>query len=373
MLQGSDRLRFRYSKRLELKELVRRCQMLAFVYRSSFVGSVYCGSAWIVMNFNIGDGCNIGVIGTGRIANSQLVPALNQVSGARFWSVLSRDKDRAESFAAQHGAKAQYNAFDSLASFLADPALDAVVIATPDGLHAQHAIASARAGKHVLLEKPMATSLEDAQEICDACARERVKLAIAYHMRWHDGHQKVANMLHNGELGTPHYARAVWTWKADDNHDWRAHEEHGRWWGLAGVGTHCVDFLRWMLLPVSGEVTGVTSLIDKSTYGGPHDETASLSLQFGDSVIADVMTSVKFSAPSRFELCCADATVIGEGTLATNGGGSIKINDEPLKFDVHNPYLGEIQNFVDAIAGSTRVAVSGAEGVRNIEILLQAD
>ena len=85
------------------------------------------------------------------------------------------------------------------------------------------------------------------------------------------------------------------------------------------------------------------------------------------------MTSVMFSATSRFELCCADATVVGEGTLATNGGGAISINNESLDFEVLNPYVGEIQNFVDAIAGNTRVAVSGAEGIRNIEILLQAD
>lgn len=316
---------------------------------------------------------NIGIIGTGRIANDQLAPALKNVKNARFWSVLSRDKQRAESFAQQHGAMAQHNAFDSLASFLADPSLDAVIIATPDGLHAQHAIACARAGKHVLLEKPMATTIEDARDICDTCTRERVKLAIAYHMRWHNGHQKVASMLHNGDFGKPHYARAMWTWKAEDNGNWRAHEEHGRWWGLAGVGTHCVDFLRWMLLPASGEVTQVTSLIDKSTYGGPHDETASLSMQFGSGVVADIMTSVMFSATSRFELYCSDGMIVGDGTLATHGGGSIAVNGVPLDFDVVNPYVGEIQNFVDAIAGNVRVAVSGAEGIRNIEILLQAD
>lgn len=324
------------------------------------------------MNHDNDDHCNIGIIGTGRIADTRLAPALNQVTGATLWSVLSRSKERAASFAESHGAVAQYNAFDSLASFLADPALDAVIIATPDGLHAQHATASARAGKHVLLEKPMATTLEDAKEICDACTHERVKLAIAYHMRWHDGHRKIAAMLHNGELGTPHYARAMWTWKAEDNSNWRAHEQHGRWWGLAGVGTHCVDFLRWMLLPACGEVTGVTSLIDRSTYGGPHDETASLSMQFGNSAVADVTTSVLFSATSRFELHCSNACVIGEGTLATNGGGAITVNNQPLEFDEVNPYVGEIQNFVDAIAGKTRVAVSGAEGVKNVEILLQA-
>jgi len=313
---------------------------------------------------------NIGVIGTGRIADTRLVPALLKVKGARFWSVLSREHDRASSFAQQHGAQAPVNAYTSLASFLADPTLDAVIIATPDRLHAQHAIACARAGKHILLEKPMATTLEEAQEICDACSRERVKLAIAYHLRWHGGHQKVARLLHEGALGQPQYVRAMWTWKAENNDNWRAHNELGRWWGLAGVGTHCVDLVRWMLMPSCGEVTGVASLVDKSTYGGPHDETASVSLQFGDSAIADITTSVKFSAPSRFELYCTNATVIADGTLATNGNGNITIDGEPLEFEPVDPYVGEIENFVDAVCGKTRVAVSGAEGLRNVEILL---
>ncbi len=316
---------------------------------------------------------NIGIIGTGGIARNQLAPALQHVKGARFWSVLSRDKQTAASFANQHGAVAPNNAFDSLAAFLADPALEAVIIATPDALHAPQAIACARAGKHVLLEKPMATTLEDALEINAVCASERVRLAIAYHLRWHAGHQKVAQLLHSGALGDPHYARALWTWKSTDNSNWRAHDELGRWWGLAGVGTHCIDLLRWMLLPTNGEVTKVASVIDKSTFGGPHDETASLSLQFGDSVIADVTTSVKFNALSRFELYCSEAVVICDGTLTTSGGGSISINNEPLEFELLNPYVGEIQNFIDAIDGKARVAVSGAEGAKNIEILLQAD
>ena len=312
---------------------------------------------------------NIGIIGTGRIADTRLAPALQHVDGGRFWSVLSRDEDRASSFAAQHGAQAPVKAFSSLASFLADPALEAVIIATPDKLHARHAIACARAGKHVLLEKPMATSVEEAQEICDACSHERVKLAIAYHLRWHGGHQKIARLLESGELGKPHYARAMWTWKADNNDNWRAHEELGRWWGLAGVGTHCVDLLRWLMVPACGEVTGVASLVDKSTFGGPHDETASLSMQFGEGAVADVTTSVKFSATSRFELYCADATVIADGTLTTDGGGVISINGESLQYEATDPYVGEIQNFIDAIHGKNRVAVSGAEGLRNIEIL----
>lgn len=315
---------------------------------------------------------NVGIIGTGRIADTQLAPAMQYVDGARLWSVLSRDNRRAADFANQHGAMAPVNAYASLSAFLADPSLEAVIIATPDALHAQQAIAAARAGKHVLLEKPMATTIDDATTITETCAQERVKLGIAYHLRWHDGHQKIAQMLHSGALGTPRYARAIWTWQADDNSNWRAHNELGKWWGLAGVGTHCIDLMRWMLLPVCGEVNRCTGTIDKSKYGGPHDETATVTLQFGDSVVADITTSVMFSTPSRFELHCDEASVICEGTLGPTGGGTISINNAPLDFEVVNPYVGEIQNLIDAIEGKVRVAVPGSEGLRNVELLTQA-
>ena len=315
---------------------------------------------------------NIGIIGTGRIADMQLAPAMQHVNGCRLWSILSRDNKRAAEFATNHGAKAPVNAHTSLSSFLADPSLEAVIIATPDGLHASQAIAAARAGKHVLLEKPMATTLEDAKAITETCTEERVKLSIAYHLRWHDGHQRLADMLHAGTLGQPRYARAMWTWKADDNSNWRAHRELGRWWGLAGVGTHCVDLLRWMMMPQCGEVAACRGLIDTSKYGGPHDETASVSMQFDSGAVADVVTSVVFSAPSRFELHCDDATVVCENTLGPTGGGSIVINNAPLDFEFNNPYVGEIQNFVDAIEGKARVAVPGTEGTRNVQLLLDA-
>lgn len=315
---------------------------------------------------------NVGLIGTGRISETQLAPAMQAVSGARLWSILSRDNRRAAEFANRHDAQAPVNAYASLAAFLADPSLEAVIIATPDGLHAPQAIAAARAGKHVLLEKPMATNVEDARAITQTCSDERVKLAIAYHLRWHDGHRRIAEMLHTGKLGKPRYARALWTWQAEDNSNWRAHSELGKWWGLAGVGTHCIDLLRWMLLPVCGEVSRCTSLIDKSHYAGPHDETAAVLMQFGDSVVTEITTSVMFTAPSRFELYCDEATVICEGTLGPDGAGSILINNAPLDFDVMNPYVGEIQNFIDSIEGNTRIEVPGAEGIRNVELLVQA-
>ena len=100
----------------------------------------------------------IAMIATGGIADKALAPAVTSASGAELWSVLSRDVGRARDFAKRHGAASPQPAYDDLDALLADPELDAVLIASPDGLHAEQCIAAASAGKHVLCEKPMATT-----------------------------------------------------------------------------------------------------------------------------------------------------------------------------------------------------------------------
>ena len=133
----------------------------------------------------------LGLVATGGIANSQLAPAINQADGVELWSIHSRDLGRAEAFAAQHGATGTRSAFDDLDEMLSDPDLDAVMLASPDKLHAPQTIAAAKAGKHVLTEKPMTTSREDAEAMLGAVAAAGVKLGVAYHLRWHMGHRSL--------------------------------------------------------------------------------------------------------------------------------------------------------------------------------------
>lgn len=315
---------------------------------------------------------NLAMIGTGRIADDELAPALKQVNGAQLWSVLSRDQQRAAQFAARHGAAAADPAHTSLETLLADPALDGIIIASPDKLHAEQTIAAARAGKHVLVEKPMATSNEDALAMVGACKEAGVRLAVAYHLRWHQGHRKIAQMIHDGKLGTPHHARALWSWPAADASNWRAGKDVGRWWSLGGVGTHCLDAIRWMFMPACGEITTLKSVIDRSRWSGPHDETAVLALQFESGATAEICTSVLFRANTRLELYCSDGFAVCDKTLGPHGAGKIHVNDQPLEFAVENPYAGEIQNFVEAMDGENTVEVAGNEGARNIELLLEA-
>ncbi|MEM7251403.1 MAG: Gfo/Idh/MocA family oxidoreductase [Pseudomonadota bacterium] len=313
-----------------------------------------------------------GLLGTGRIAETALAPAITNAKNAELWSVLSRDEERAGAFAARHGAGAPKAGFSSLDEMLADPALDAVLIATPDKLHAEQAVAAAQAGKHVFAEKPMATNVADAERMIDACEQANVTLGIAYHLHWHQGHQQIARMAHDGAFGELRHMRAQWTFQAPDDSNWRASADVGQWWGLAGVGTHCLDLIRWFMTPTCGDVVEVKSVISRPVFKGPHDENAIIALRFESGATAEFATSVLFQAPTRAELYGANGFALCTGTLGPHGAGKIETHEGSLDFDVHDPYVGEVEDFADAVANGRAPAISGREGARNVEILVEA-
>ena len=315
---------------------------------------------------------NIGIIGPGRIADAVLAPSISQVDGAVLWSVLSRDLTRAAAFAETHNAASGNPAYTDLKQLLADPELDAVIVATPDKLHAEQVIACAEAGKHVLVEKPMATDVADARAMVDACQAADVRLGVAYHLRWHNGHRKLVELVRSGGLGNLRHMRVQRTWKADDASNWRASPEVGRWWSLAGVGTHCLDLIRWVMVPSCGEVVSIKSIISSAVWKGPHDETAVVSMRFASGATAEFCSSVLFKSPHKAEIYGDDGYALCEETLGRDGKGSIELNGEPLDFQAADPYAGEIRDFVTAIRENRPAEVDGTEGLRNVELLVAA-
>ncbi len=314
----------------------------------------------------------IGIIGPGRIADDQLAPAIGATDGAELWSVLSRNQQRASEFARKHGAISPTPAHTVLKTMLEDPDLDAVIIATPDRLHATQACLAAEAGKHVLVEKPMATSVEEAGSMIEACQINGCTLGVAYHMRWHAGHRVMRDRIQRGEIGHIHHIRVHFTFKAANGADWRAFPETGRWWSLAANGTHCLDLIQWMLRAESGEIISIHALTGGSVWDSPHDETAIVSACFESGATAEFCTSVLFDSASRIEIYGSEGTVLCDDTMGRHGSGTILFDDAPLKFDVANQYAGEIRDFVEAIVDGRPPEVGGTEGMRNVELLIEA-
>ena len=121
-----------------------------------------------------------GLIGTGKIADDRILPGINAFKGNKLVAVVSREQSRADMFAKKFGAQ---HAYTNYADMLANPDVQVVAIHTPNSLHCEEVIAAAKAGKHVFCDKPMATSVADAERMLAACEKAGVQLGMNFHNR----------------------------------------------------------------------------------------------------------------------------------------------------------------------------------------------
>lgn len=310
----------------------------------------------------------VGVIGPGSIADNRLVPALSRMENAVFWSVCGRDLDRTTGFATKHGAKSSTPAHTDIDAFLADSDLDAVIIASPDKLHAPQALKAIAAGKHVFIEKPMATSVEEAEAILQAASKAGVKVAVGYHLRFHEGHKAVAELISAGRIGKIRHTNISWTLIADAS-DWRAQSTTGRWWSLGALGTHALDLVRWLVVPSCGAIKEAHAVTSNGVFNGPHDETALVDLVCENGATAHVLSSVVFRAPRVVEIFGTDGYIRCTDTLGPRGTGQIIVNGEELPFTPADPYHGELTDFINAVKNGTTPSVDGREGLENVALL----
>src|SRR2546421_9300241 len=205
------------------------------------------------------------IITTGLHADLKIAPALNATPDAELVAVYSRDQGRAEAFAQKHGAKAAYSDLEAL---LHDARVAAVFIASPNALHASQTLAVARAGKHVLVEKPMATTLEDAVVMVRACRDAGVKLGVGYHLRQHPGQRAAQRLIAQGVLGSVALAQGQWGFGVRGQDGPPPRTGLRQWWDdpdliggastMMGTGVHVIDLLRFVLGQEVTEVAGPT-------------------------------------------------------------------------------------------------------------------
>ena len=140
----------------------------------------------------------IGVLGAARIAPAALMKPASVVDGVQVGAVAARDRGRAEAFASRHGVPVVH---DSYADLVADPALEAVYIPLPNGLHARWTLAALEAGKHVLCEKPFTSNAAQAREVAAAAEGTGLVVMEAFHYRYHPLAQRMAEIAGGEELG----------------------------------------------------------------------------------------------------------------------------------------------------------------------------
>ncbi len=270
------------------------------------------------------------VISTGRHAENKIAPAINAAPHAELVAVCSRDQQRADAFAERHGALAAY---DSIESVLQDSRVDAVFIVSPNALHASQAIQAAQAGKHVLTEKPMATRIEDAVAMIQACQKHGVALGIGFHLRTHPAHLEILQTLQKQSLGTLALIQGQWGFGVRGQTMPAPRPPLQQWWDdpeliggastMMGTGVHVVDLYRFLL---GQEVVEITALADGQTPSQPLEQLLTMSLRFEDGPLATISCGRRLpDSLNDLVIYGSDGRIASRGTLWEAREGSLEI------------------------------------------------
>lgn len=189
----------------------------------------------------------IAIIGCGGIANGKHMPSLKKLNNIEMVAFCDIVEEKAAEAAKQYGT-AEAKVYTDFADVFKDPSIDIVHVCTPNDSHARIAIAALEAGKHVMCEKPMAKTAEEAQQMVDAAKRTGKKLTIGYNNRFRSDSQHLKQICDSGELGEIYMAkahairrRAVPTWGVFLD------EEKQGGGPLIDIGTHALDLTLWMM------------------------------------------------------------------------------------------------------------------------------
>ena len=321
-----------------------------------------------------------GLLGCGRIAkrHSELLGG-GIIEGARLVAVCDSDLARADAIA----AKFKVSAYADLNEMLARDDIDAVAVLTPSGMHPQHAIACARAGKHVVVEKPMALRLQDADDMIRACDEAGVKLFVVKQNRFNVPIVKAREALDAGRFGKLVLGTVRVRWCRDQayyNQDaWR-----GTWAQDGGVLTnqasHHIDMLEWFFGDVvSVHARSTTALVKIET-----EDTAVATLKFRNGAlgIVEATTAVR---PADLE---GSLSILGEKGTVEVGGFAMNqirhwrfVNELPSdkevieKFSVNPPnvygfgHQAYYQHVVDCLADRGAALVDGLQGRKSLELI----
>jgi len=263
-----------------------------------------------------------GVIGAGGIARRRSIPEVVQhAEESTIVSVMDTDgktaQEVAQSFAIPH--------FTTSVTELLATYCEAVYIASPVFAHYEQCRAALQAGKHVLVEKPMAMKVEEAEEIVALAEQRGLKLGVAFMMRYNVYHQAIKNMIERGSFGTLVSARAQLTcFYPPLPGAWRQKRELGGGGALADMGCHCIDLLEWFL----GEVKEVVAFTHSLVHDYEVEDSATVLLRFqnGAHGIVEAFFNIPDEASRNvLEIYGTNGATLCRRTIGQDGGGEMEV------------------------------------------------
>jgi predicted dehydrogenase len=311
----------------------------------------------------------------------EIMPAFADCKLAKPTALVSGDSAKANQVAQQYGIKPQnvysYQTYDNLRN---NPDVDVIYIVLPNSMHLEYTVRGAKAGKHILCEKPMATSVADAQKMIDACKQADRKLMIAYRSQYEPHHRAMIQMVRSKELGTIKVIQADnGQNQGGDLNQWRLERALAGGGSLPDVGIYCLNAARYL--------TGEEPIaISAQTFTTPNDprfkeveESVTFQLRFPSGVLAICSTSYGFHEARRYRIFGSDGWAQLDPGFAYHGlrmmmsrkspTNSMAENITEVRLPEKNQFALEIDHMADCVMQNKQPHTPGEEGLQDQKLM----
>jgi predicted dehydrogenase len=306
------------------------------------------------------------VVGQGHISQVAVLPAFQHAGGNSVLSALvSDDPRKLKTLGRRYGVDRLYS-YDQYSECLASGEIDAVYIALPNNLHAEYAVRAARAGVHVLCEKPMAVTEEECEAMIRAAAQKGVKLMVAYRLHFEEANLRAIDIVESGKIGEPKIFHSAFTMQVADGNIRLDRRLGGG--TLYDIGVYCINAARYLFrdepVEVQASWTGQRGSVEEAasaTLRFPHDRIASFVCSFGAADVSSyrvigtkgdlrVEPAYEYAAPLKHFL-----TVQGK--------------TQEREFAARDQFAPELLYFSDCILNDKDPEPSGEEGLADVRII----
>ena len=311
-----------------------------------------------------------GLVGCGDIARKRVAPALSKGVGCELVAVSRARAHLAEDFAVEFGARKWYTDWREL---ITDKEIDAVYVATPVHLHAEQTLAAARAGKHVLCEKPMALDVEECDRMIASCLANGVRLGIAYYRHFYPAILRIKEILASGEIGKPAITQinAFERFNPEPGGDrhWFVQLDKAGGGPMMDFGCHRIE----ILLNLFGPVRAIKAVTGKALFDREVEDTSIAILTFeGDTQAVLTVTHAASGSRDTIDIYASEGSinvpVLNHGEFQIKTAVGERVEKHPPHANLHQPL---IEDFAWAVLERRDPLVSGEKGRAVAEVIAE--
>jgi predicted dehydrogenase len=310
------------------------------------------------------------LVGLGSLSTNQIAPALQKTKHCRLAAIVTGTPAKAVKWKAQYGIpdRSIYN-YDTIERIADNKDVDVVYVVTPNALHARDTIKAAKAGKHVLCEKPMEVSTERCQAMVDACKRANRQLAIGYRCRFEPHHLEMLRLATSKEFGEVRLIESAFGFSIGDPTQWRLNKALAGGGPLMDVGIYSIQSAEMIAGQYPSAVSAMTTKTDPVKFKDV-EESMTYELKFANGISASCTTTYKVNGFNR-TTAYADRGTFGL-TPAFNYDGikGWRSDGKEIQAPEGDQFATEMDDFADCIINNRPTSVSGEMGLRDVRTMM---